>query len=764
MVQFLDSLGLNSAQRSAVEHDGGSQLVFAGAGTGKTRVLTSKIAWLIKEKGVHPANIFAATFTNKAAKEMKERVSALIGIPCDSLWIGTFHSLCVRILRREAERLGYTRWFTIYDTTDQQALIKSVMKEAMVDEKTLQPKSVLGIISSYKNRTLTPDDVESRASSFYERELAELYRRYQEGLKRADAMDFDDLIGQAVHLFRAFPLVALDYQRLFHHVLVDEYQDTNGAQFELVKGLAGESNPVFAVGDDDQSIYGWRGAQIENILSFEERFGNTTIFKLEQNYRSTQRILDFSNAVIGNNKRRSDKKLWSNISGGDDVLLRAYSDDRKEAESISREIDAGIAGGSVAPGDIAVLFRTNAQSRLFEDQLRKRNVPYVLVGGTSFYERKEIKDVLAYLKLLVNPRDEISCQRILNVPTRGIGAKSQEKIAYAAREQGIGFFEIILSGGAEGLVKGKAGTGLKQFREIFQTTQLLVSDGETPESIVTELLTLSGYLDDLNLAESEENRERVENINELINAIAEWQSDNREKGLREFLEEITLASDVDGWEKGTAVSLMTLHSSKGLEFDRIYLVGAEDGILPSKQNIDDFEKLEEECRLFYVGATRAQQQLVVSYAESRMRFGSVMPMGPSRFLKAVPGELYRLVDETARFTTVSWDEEAQASSHRRERIKTTGTSGKRVIKRGAPALMRGSDFLPQNKPKTESLSATNSGVGGDLRMGQRVEHAKFGVGKIMNLSGFGPDRRVTVLFEGGLRKQLMAKFAKLKVL
>ncbi len=740
---------LNKEQKEAVLYDEGSQLVFAGAGTGKTKVLTAKIAWLIRERGVLPNQIFAATFTNKAAAEMKERITGLINISCDQLWIGTFHSLCVKILRREGDKLGYSRWFSIYDSSDQLALMKNVLKSADVDENSLQPKTVLHAVSSYKNKGMTAEQLQDEAHSFYEREISLLYSAYQRELKAADAMDFDDLISNVVQLFKVSPETLLKYQGMFHHILVDEYQDTNQSQFQMVKALAGAINPVFAVGDDDQSIYGWRGAQVENILNFEQAFSDTTVFKLERNYRSTKPILAFANAVILTNTKRAAKSLWTEMKSSEEVRVCGYSDDRSEAKKIVTEIRRSIDTSEIAPQDVAILFRTNAQSRLFEDALRRENVPYVLVGGTSFYERKEIKDLLAYLKLLANPKDSISCQRVLNVPARGIGARSQEKIAIAAQKSQQGFFEIIKSGEAESVVTGKAKKGLAQFRAVYEELDLLTASNATVDQILDEVISSTGYVDDLDNG-SEEARSRVDNINELVNALTEWQESHAGLGIREFLEEITLASAVDNYDGESSVSLMTLHTAKGLEFPRVYLVGLEDGLLPSRQNFDDREKMEEECRLLYVGITRAEKQLFCSYSESRMRFGSIMPMEQSRFLRGIPEELYRFVDETARYSTVSWEDEWQQTS-RRKRVVSSGGGTSRSL-RAAP--------IPKTAPVIDEFNQDEV----QFRIGQRVNQAKYGAGKIMNVSGFGADRRVTVLFESGVRKQLLAKFAKLTTL
>jgi len=749
-VSFIDSLNLNTEQREAVLYEDGSELVFAGAGTGKTKVLTAKIAWLIRERGFHPSQIFAATFTNKAAGEMRERISKLINMPCDGLFIGTFHSLCVKILRREAEKIGFTSWFTIYDTSDQLQLMKNVFKANGIDENTLQPKAVLHAISSYKNKNITPEKLAIAASSFYEREIQTIYRMYQDALKSADAMDFDDLIANVVTLFTVSPNTLLEYQGKFNYILVDEYQDTNQAQFQLIKLLAGEINPVFAVGDDDQSIYGWRGAQIENILNFEKMFGRTKVFKLEHNYRSTKPILEFANAVISQNSHRAGKSLWTESKGVEDVRVCGYSDDRMEAKKIVSEIRRTIDTSELAAEQIAILFRTNAQSRLFEESLRRENVPYVLVGGMSFYERKEIKDLLAYLRLLVNPRDDVSSQRVLNVPARGIGAVSQEKVLAEARMRDKGFFQVIMSGEGESVLSGKARVGVVAFRELFMKVRDLQASGASADTILTELVSSSGYITEISDG-SEENQSRIENINELINAITEWQETHPESGVREFLEEITLASDLDSYDRSSAVSLMTLHTAKGLEFERVYLVGLEDGLIPSRQNFDDLAKMEEECRLLYVGITRAEKQLICSYAEQRMRFGSVMPMGMSRFLNHIPEKLYRLVDETSRYKTSSWEDEFESPAVRYRKSPT-----------GTTVRVQASSVRPAESQKQIPLfDDFNQSSEVQFRVGQRVSQATYGVGKIMSMSGFGPDLRVTVLFENGVRKQLVAKFAKL---
>lgn len=751
---LIDSFGLNDVQKEAVLYNEGPQLVFAGAGTGKTKVLTAKIAFLLSDVGLYPGNIFAATFTNKAAAEMRERVEQMAGISCDGLWIGTFHSLCVRILRREASKLGYEPYFSIYDQTDQLSLIKKVMKELDISERTMAPKSLLGSISRYKNLCKTFKDVEGTASTFYETEVIKAYGLYQQKLKESSAMDFDDLITNTVYLFRNNSDILESYRRQFRYVLVDEYQDTNRSQFLLVRMLAEKSNAIFVVGDDDQSIYSWRGAQIENILSFHKQFEGTKVSKLEQNYRSTPAILDLANAVIASNTGRSQKELWTSMDKGDDVVVTRYRDDRQESDKVSTKIKSLIDGG-VSASKIAILFRTNAQSRVFEQSLRKHNILYVLVGGTGFYDRKEVKDCLAYLRLLVNPKDNVGCDRIINVPARGIGAKSQEIISKHAAQNGVSTIEMIKSKDFGG-VKGKALKGLEELAEMFNLLDTMTQDGMPPQDLLSSILKETGYIDMLQTEDSEEAKGRLENINELMNAVTEWYDDNG-GDLNGFLEEISLVSDIDGWkQRENAVNMMTLHSAKGLEFDTAFFVGFEEGLIPSRQNFEDREKLEEECRLAYVGITRAMKRLECSHVETRMRFGQILPMGPSRFLESVDPSLYRFVDESSVFG--SFPSQRSFSSDNEDRVnKPIVRARKRRFADGRPAEK------PRKAPVVPQYDEFSQ-VEVQFRMGQMVSHPKFGEGKIMSVSGFGPDMMLAVLFRDGSRKQMMAKFAKLEIL
>ncbi|MBN1984107.1 MAG: UvrD-helicase domain-containing protein [Chitinivibrionales bacterium] len=739
---LFNSVVLNEVQKSIVEYTDSPQLVFAGAGTGKTRVLTAKIAYLIKQRSRAPASIFAATFTNKAAREMLQRVETLVGFSCSGLWIGTFHSLCCRILRHEAAALGYASAFTIYDTDDQLSLVKRIMKTLAIEERTITPKALLHTISRFKNspRQTPQQTAEPVSVSFFDREINAAIVAYQKELRQNQAMDFDDLLLNVVELLESQPEVAKKYQQMFSYLLVDEYQDTNHAQFKIVKLLKSPTSGVFAVGDDDQSIYSWRGATIDNILSFETSFPNARIHKLEQNYRSTQKILDFANALIEPNKQRVAKKLWTTQKSTKEVVVSCYRDDRQEAERVVEKI-TGLLKQGVECGEIAILFRTNAQSRQFEESLRSRNIAYCVVGGMSFYERREIKDCLAYLRLLVNPKDSAAFERIVNVPPRGIGQKTYDKLLTGAHSKGKTAFEMTVSH-QFGDVADRGMKGLEELYNVFSQLQKSLTAGKKPAELLTEMLGLSGYSDMLDNDSSEESLGRTENINELLNALVQWSRTNPDKGLVEYLEQVSLVADIDGWNRsGGVVNLMTLHTAKGLEFKAVFVVGCEEGILPSRQNFDDALKIEEECRLLYVGATRAREILECSYTNKRMRFGSSVPMQPSRFLEAIPPSVYQFADAGALLY-----ESAGAGQ-----VSSLSTDKKEPVKR-------------QERIK-KGITITNSDLSQDtvqFRIGQIVVHAKYGKGKITAISGFGPDIQLTILFNDGSRKRLMAKFANLQ--
>jgi DNA helicase II / ATP-dependent DNA helicase PcrA len=735
-MSLIDTLVLNSVQREAVLYNDGPQLVFAGAGTGKTRVLTAKIAWLI-EQGTYPAQVFAATFTNKAAREMRSRVESLTGLPAEGMWIGTFHSMCARILRREGRHIGYLPGFTIYDTADQLSAMKKVLKALEIDDRGIPPRQALVMISKHKSACVSPEKLEGQARGFFEQEIIRVYKAYQKVLFEAQAMDFDDLLSNTVYLFQKAPDVLERYQCMFRHVLVDEYQDTNIAQFLFLKLLSQAHGRVFVVGDDDQSIYGWRGAQVENILSFEKHFPATRVFKLQQNYRSSKVILDFANAAIAENTRRAAKELWTSRNGGTPVVVNRLRDDRQESDYVADRIEE-LLRGSIKGRDIAVLFRTNAQSRLFEEVLRRRKIPYVLVGGMSFYERAEIKDCLAYLRLLVNPRDNVAFERIFNVPSRGLGDKAYEDLAALAARENKSLLETVLGSDLSSLPP-RCQTGFGEVRDIFALLSGLDENREPVPQIFNEMLKVSGYMDMLTEEESEDAAGRIENINELANAITIWAEEHSDKSLVDFLEEVTLATDVDTWEqKDEAVNLMTLHCAKGLEFKAVFLVGLEDGLLPSRQNVDDPEKTEEERRLLYVGITRAEQILECSHADYRRRFGDLIPGYPSRFLQSIPQELYAFHDRSNYFAVP----EPPKTFTRPAQTRFTDQ----------PTRMR-PNSTPQ--PAVEDFSQDTV----EFRLGQLVNHKMYGRGRIVSMSGFGEDMKLTVLFNNGSRKKLMARFA-----
>jgi DNA helicase-2/ATP-dependent DNA helicase PcrA len=758
---------LNKVQAEAVAYIDGPELVFAGAGTGKTRVLTAKIAYLI-DQGYNPSRIFAATFTNKAAAEMRERVGKFINAPLSGLWIGTFHSLCARILRREAQSLGYPSAFTIYDTDDQLSVIKKLLREFDIDDRTMPPKYLLSIISSRKSSCVTPEQFEQSANGFRDREIAKLYRAYQKALKDQQAMDFDDLISNTVYLLRGNAELLEKYQDKFRYVLVDEYQDTNKAQFLLVHLLSKSHNKIFAVGDDDQSIYGWRGALIENILSFEKEFPQTKVFKLEENYRSTTAILSFANAAIVANKMRSPKELWTGRAQGVPVKINRFRDDRQEAEYVAGECEKLLQ--KMQGTAIAILFRTNAQSRVFEESFRKKRIPYVLVGGMSFYERAEIKDCMAYLRLLANVKDDVSFERIMNVPARGLGDKARESLVSIAKEKSVSMLQAVLAGYGENL----GGRSVKGFADLRETFEMLLDSMErkiSPADILNDVLQASGYMDMLSerAEDSEEAASRMENVNELMNALSAWQEENSGKSLSDFLEEISLASDIDGWSrKDNAVNFMTLHSAKGLEFKSVFLVGVEDGILPSRQNIDDEEKVEEERRLFYVGCTRAMDALECSYADQRFRFGNIQPSEPSRFIDEIPKERYTFSNGTVFFSSDRTDAGifgsgktsaggsgafSRSSSFRNKSAFGAASGRKREI------VFDDDQPVRKREPVYDEFSQEQAV---QYRMGQHVTHKIYGKGKIVNISGLGDDTKLTVLFNDGVRRKLMAKFAKLE--
>ncbi|WP_337496608.1 DNA helicase PcrA [[Ruminococcus] lactaris] len=757
---------LNEPQREAVYHTDGPLLILAGAGSGKTRVLTHRIAYLIEERNVNPWNILAITFTNKAAGEMRERVDSLVGFGSESIWVSTFHSMCVRILRRFIDRLGYDNRFTIYDTDDQKTLMKEVCKKVAIDTKVFKERSLMSAISSAKNELILPDEFELNAGGdFAKLKIAKVYREYEAQLKANNALDFDDLLVKTVQLLQTQPDVLENYQERFRYIMVDEYQDTNTVQFQLVRLLAGKYRNLCVVGDDDQSIYKFRGANIRNILDFEHEFSDACVIKLEQNYRSTGNILNAANRVIANNKGRKEKTLWTANGEGELVHLRQFDTGYDEADFIAEDIKKEVRAGA-SYNDHAVLYRTNAQSRLLEEKFVAMNVPYKIVGGVNFYARREIKDLLAYLKTIDNGMDDIAVRRIINVPKRGIGLTTINRIQESAAERGLGFYETLM---APELIPGigRSAAKLDSFAALIEyfkglTGQMSITD------LLREVIEKTGYMESLDSEDKEDAQARKENIDELINKAAAYEeaAEDRDEPatLSAFLEEVALVADIDSLdEEQDYVVLMTLHSAKGLEFPHVYLAGMEDGLFPSYMTItsDDRDDLEEERRLCYVGITRAEQELTLTCARRRMVRGETQYNKISRFIKEIPAELLdtgsrRIEPETE--VPVQQNTYAHAREAFRARAfgaaysngagKSSGVSSGKSSQ-GLASLQKGSQL------------AAGSGGSPDYAEGDRVRHVKFGEGTVLEIRSGGRDYEVTVDFDSAGVKKMFAKFAKL---
>ena len=729
--------GLNPAQEDAVLHEGGPLLVIAGAGSGKTRVLTHRVAHLIKERGVSPFEILAITFTNKAADEMKTRVGALVGPVAEKMWVSTFHSACVRILRRDGERLGFPSSFTIYDQADAIRLTGYVLRDLNLDTKKFPPRTVHAAISATKNDYRTVEQFSEGAQTIFERKIAEVYAEYQDRLRKAGAMDFDDLLFNTVELFRRHPDVLEHYQRRFGHVLVDEYQDTNSVQNAMVTMLAEQHRQVCVVGDGDQSIYRFRGADIRNILEFEKTFPDATVVLLEQNYRSTQTVLDAANAVIANNEGRKPKELWTDQGCGDKIIRYFADDEVDEAQWVAHELSRIHEGGMHRWGDMAVFYRTNAQSRALEEYLVRVNIPYKVIGGTRFYDRREIKDALAFLKAVVNPTDEVSLKRILNVPKRGIGDSSVGRLDAWAAGMGLTFIDALRQHETAG-VTGRAPKGIDEFLELVDDVAEMADDAG-PADLLRALLERSGYLAELEEERSIEAEGRLENLAELIGSAEEFESTD------EFLEQVSLVADTDDLDDDeSSVVLMTLHSAKGLEFPIVFLIGLEDGVFPHVRSLGEPRELEEERRLAYVGITRAMERLSVSHAWSRMLHGTTQYNPPSRFLDEIPDELVVDADgsrarrKTASFGSGGWTS-TRGGGHR--------SSGREAI---VDAALR---------PKGPTPSGADQ-LG--LKIGDDVRHAKWGEGVIIDIGGSGDKAEARVRFPDVGEKQLLLSWAPLE--
>ena len=735
---------LNDMQQKAVYHTEGPLLILAGAGSGKTRVLTHRIAYLIGEKGVNPWNILAITFTNKAAQEMRERVDQIVGNDGGSVWVSTFHSTCVRILRRYIDRLGYDNNFTIYDTDDQKTLMKDVCRRLDVDTKQYKERALLAAISHAKDELLTPDDMERNAGGdFREKRIAEIYREYQASLRRNNALDFDDLIVKTVELFRKCGEVLEYWQDRFRYIMVDEYQDTNTAQFKFVSLLASRYENLCVVGDDDQSIYKFRGANIGNILGFERVFPGAKVIRLEQNYRSTQNILNAANEVIANNAERKPKRLWTENPEGDKIHFRQFMNGFEEAEYVVGDIAKGRREGRFQYRDCAVLYRTNAQSRLFEEKCLLANIPYKIVGGVNFYARKEIKDLLSYMKTVDNAADDLAVKRILNVPKRGIGATTITRVQDYADSMQMSFYEALQNAGEIPSI-GRAASKIEGFVSFIQSLKSK-AQAYTVEEILEEIIDLTGYVDELKAEDTEESRARIENIDELISKTVSYQdlrsAEGAEASLSGFLEEIALIADIDTVDPGQDyVLLMTLHSAKGLEFPNVYLAGMEDGIFPGSMSVfsADPSDMEEERRLCYVGITRAMKELTLTSARQRMIRGETQYNRVSRFVREIPRELVEL-GETIQDKKPKIPETSSAKS---------GYAQMRMA-------FQANAFQPQNFKVTKADSL-------DYGVGDTVRHVKFGVGIVKNIVEGGRDYEVTVDFDRAGTKKMFAGFAKLK--
>lgn len=747
MSNFLDQL--SEVQRKAVTHIQGPTMIIAGAGSGKTRVLTYRIAYLM-QKGVEPYNIMALTFTNKAAKEMRNRIEALVGSAARSLWMGTFHSVFAKILRSEAPKINYPSNFTIYDTDDSKSLIRSILKEMNLDDKTYKPNQILGRISSAKNRLISWQQYAKDAELVLEDEasgkpqMAKIYQMYQQRAFRSGAMDFDDLLFNTNVLFRDHLDVLNKYQQKFHHLMVDEYQDTNLAQYLIARKLAAVRRNLCVVGDDAQSIYAFRGADIQNILNFEKDYPEAEIFRLEQNYRSTQNIVEVANSVIRHNKAQLKKNVWTANDQGEFIEVIKAESDNEEARLVGQAIFEEKARTSCRNKDFAILYRTNAQSRPLEEALRKLNLRYRIIGGLSFYERKEIKDLMAYLRLAVNPNDEEAFKRVINYPKRGIGDTTVAKIMVIANDNAVSVWEVLSQIRSTGLT-GKALGEIESFANLIKSFGI-IAEAKDAFSVVEHVAKASGVIRDLTEDKTIEGISRYENIQSLLSGVQQFVNDPEveDKSLAAYLQEVSLLTDEDrNKQDDDTITLMTIHSSKGLEFKNVFIVGLEEELFPSMMMTGSKESLEEERRLFYVAVTRAEKKLTISYAVTRFRFGSLRGMEPSRFLNEIDTKYLKMVRK------FDVEEQQPAAFKFMDQFK-------RVSKTTAPAK-------PQIVAHNPSANFVASQIS-ELKTGQRVEHQKFGFGVIESIDMASPDKKATILFDTNGQKTLILSFAKLMVL
>lgn len=750
---------LNEQQREAVYQTEGPVLILAGAGSGKTRVLTHRTAYLIEEMGVNPYNIMAITFTNKAAGEMRERIDDLVGYGSESIWVSTFHSTCVRILRRHIDRLGFDNNFTIYDSDDQKTVMKDICKRLQIDTKRYKEKNFLNVISSAKDELVSPEEFTLQAAGDYAKQKqAQVYREYQQVLKKNNALDFDDLIVKCVELLKNDDQVLDYYQERFRYIMVDEYQDTNTAQFHLIQLLAKKYRNLCVVGDDDQSIYKFRGANINNILHFERYFPDAKVIKLEENYRSTQNILDAANSVIRHNVGRKEKALWTRQDAGDKIDFQQFDSAYEEAEFIAHSVNSFVRKGTYQYGDCAVLYRTNAQSRMLEEKFVNENIPYKIVGGVNFYARKEIKDLLAYLKTIDNARDDLAVKRIINVPKRGIGATTINRVQDYADSNGMSFYTALKM--ADDIPSiGKAAAKIRPFVNFIQMLRSKLPYISV-EELMDEIIEETGYVAELEAEDTDEARARIENIDEFISKIVTYEDSEETPTLSGFLEEVALIADIDSLEEGSDyVVLMTLHSAKGLEFPNVYLAGMEDGLFPSYMTItsDDPSEIEEERRLCYVGITRAKEHLTLTSARMRMIRGETQYNKVSRFVKEIPGELLggRIRREKPAETPF---QQSYESARRAFRRSPYGTSGSQQNGYGI------SDSYQTHQKTSKQFGNAGNHAKLDYKEGDRVRHMKFGEGTVQQIVSGGRDFEVTVIFDNFGVKKMFASFAKLRKL
>ena len=754
--------GLNDKQKEAVLATEGPCLVIAGAGSGKTKVLTHKIAYLISEKNVKPYNILAITFTNKEASEMKQRVEKIVGDVAQEMWMGTFHSICVRILRRFIDRIGFDTSFLIFDTSDQKTVVKECLKALNIDDKTFSDRSVLSEISNAKNEMLTPKAYQAKYSGEFRKEkIGQVYELYQKRLRENNAIDFDDIINYTIDILSENPDVLQYYTEKFKYVLVDEYQDTNKAQFTLVTILASRYGNITVVGDNDQGIYSFRGADISNILNFEKDFPGTKIIKLEQNYRCTGNILKAANAVIKHNENKYEKKLWTENEEGSLPCLYQAEDEYDEANYVVKQIEHLKTEEYLKPKDFVILYRMNAQSRAIEDILRRENIPYKIVGGLKFYERKEIKDTIAYLRLIHNTSDNLSLKRIINEPKRGIGKTSLDKIQEISDRTGTSMYEIIKH--AEEFDLNRVKANAEEFINLIEDLRLKKQELSISE-LLKEVLNKSGYTRALELENTVEAETRMQNLEEFLTVAIEFEEESADNTLPEFLESITLSSDVDEMQdEDNTVTLMTLHSAKGLEFPVVFLVGMEEGIFPGYKSIGEPKELEEERRLFYVGITRAKQFLHLTCAKHRTIFGSTSYNAVSRFIKEIPDNLLDGVvnnDQEEKFNDMSYNWEYGKTSAGKVTTYKFDEAKNEIKQKSTYQFRTAESFL-------SSLSQKQANSGVDItkyKEGMRIYHKKFGEGIIQKIEAEGDDYKLDIQFDKSGHKRLMAKFANLEII